>query len=109
MYAEKYFKGPFSFDKEFFSKLKSHSFPGNVRELQYVLERAVIMADGDTLAAEDLVFTGLEKSVSTSTGIQETNLETLYSMIHQLNHQSGDILWLQIQPFELNSTKMNFP
>ena len=42
-----------------------------------MLERAVIMADGDTLAAEDLVFSGLEKSVSTSTGIQETNLETV--------------------------------
>ncbi|WBL25767.1 sigma-54-dependent transcriptional regulator [Zunongwangia sp. HGR-M22] len=77
LYAEKYFKVPFSIDKEFFSKLKSHTFPGNVRELQYVIERAVIMADNDTLTAEDLVFSGLEKSISTSSGIQETNLETV--------------------------------
>ncbi|WP_417887718.1 sigma-54-dependent transcriptional regulator [Zunongwangia sp.] len=77
MYAEKYFKGPFTFDPSFFSKLKSHTFPGNVRELQYVLERAIIMADGDILTAEDLVFSGLEKSTETTSRIQETNLETV--------------------------------
>ncbi|MDN3596009.1 sigma-54-dependent transcriptional regulator [Zunongwangia endophytica] len=77
MYAEKYFKEPFSFEKDFFSKLKSHSFPGNVRELQYVLERAVIMAEADVLAAEDLVFSVLEKSTVQNIELKETNLETV--------------------------------
>ena len=36
-------------------------FPGNVRELQYALERAVIMADKNTLHEEDLVFSPIEK------------------------------------------------
>lgn len=93
MYAEKYFKGPFSFDKDFFSKLKSHSFPGNVRELQYVLERAVIMADSDTLAAKDLVFSGLEKSIPTSNGIQETNLESVekQTILKVIDKNKGNI------------------
>lgn len=61
LYSEKYSKGPFTPEKDFMDKLKSHSFPGNVRELQYVLERAVIMAEGDSLTAEDLVFSPIEK------------------------------------------------
>ncbi len=44
-YGEKYNKGPFELDKSFINKLKSHAFPGNVRELQYALERTVIMAE----------------------------------------------------------------
>ncbi|RZK52931.1 MAG: sigma-54-dependent Fis family transcriptional regulator, partial [Hymenobacter sp.] len=35
-------------------------FPGNVRELQHTLERAVIMAEGDELRADDLLFSALE-------------------------------------------------
>lgn len=60
LYAEKYQKGPFEPEKSFFHKLKSHSFPGNVRELQYVLERSVIMAERNILTEEDLVFSALE-------------------------------------------------
>ncbi len=63
VYCEKYQKGPFELDKSFLSKLKNHSFPGNVRELQYVLERAVIMAERNLLTEEDLVFSAIETSV----------------------------------------------
>jgi DNA-binding NtrC family response regulator len=66
LYAEKYNKNPFTFDSGFISKLKKHDFPGNVRELQYVLERAVIMTDGSTLNPEDLVFSSIERSTSTT-------------------------------------------
>jgi two-component system response regulator AtoC len=34
--------------------LESHHWPGNVRELRNVLERAVLLAEGDTLSARDL-------------------------------------------------------
>ncbi|MFZ9407590.1 MAG: PEP-CTERM-box response regulator transcription factor [Burkholderiaceae bacterium] len=32
----------------------SHAWPGNVRELENVIKRAVIMADGDSISADDL-------------------------------------------------------
>jgi DNA-binding NtrC family response regulator len=67
IYAEKYNKNPFSFDAGFISKLKKHDFPGNVRELQYVLERAIIMTDGHLLKAEDLVFSSIERPTTTTT------------------------------------------
>jgi two-component system response regulator AtoC len=41
-------------DPEGLRRLKSYSFPGNVRELENLLERAMIFADGGTLAAADL-------------------------------------------------------
>lgn len=75
-YAEKYFKDTFSIHPEFTDKLRSHDFPGNVRELQYVLERSVIMADGPTLRAEDLVFSSLENSTMV-TKPASMNLETI--------------------------------
>jgi two-component system NtrC family response regulator len=34
--------------------VESHPWPGNVRELENVIKRAVIMADGPTISADDL-------------------------------------------------------
>lgn len=76
LYSEKYDKGPFRLEKDFFQKLKSHPFPGNVRELQFVIERAVIMAESSVLTAEDLSFSAIESTI-TSAEIKDTRLETV--------------------------------
>lgn len=60
MYAEKYIKPNIQLDKKAIDKLVEHPFPGNVRELQYSIERAVIMTEGDTLSASDLIFSPIE-------------------------------------------------
>jgi len=36
------------------SALEAHVWPGNIRELENCLKRAVIMADSNTISAEDL-------------------------------------------------------
>jgi len=61
VYSDKYMKSNLSVDNSFLNKLKSYHFPGNVRELQYTLERAVIMADEDVLFDNDLVFSPIER------------------------------------------------
>src|SRR5258706_6165560 len=48
------------FDKKATEKLLSYNYPGNVRELQYTVERAVIMADEDVLQQKDLIFSPIE-------------------------------------------------
>ena len=77
IYEEKYNKGPFEIEPDFLKKLKKHDFPGNVRELQYVLERAIIMADGCQLKSEDLVFSSIERTTQKTTVSQSLNLDDL--------------------------------
>lgn len=40
-------------EKQALIKMQSYTWPGNVRELQNVIERAVILSDGDTLFFDD--------------------------------------------------------
>jgi two-component system, NtrC family, response regulator HydG len=67
-YADKYAKGSMVLDKNAIEKLKNYDFPGNVRELQYCMERAVIMAEGNVIAANDLTFSAIENSQNTLYG-----------------------------------------
>lgn len=41
-------------DAEALKRLKIYAFPGNVRELENILERALALAEGDTILADDL-------------------------------------------------------
>jgi two-component system, NtrC family, response regulator HydG len=60
LYSNKYLKPGLQFDKSATDKLLHYHYPGNVRELQYSIERAVIMADGDVLEAKDIIFSPIE-------------------------------------------------
>lgn len=60
MYAGKYLKRTLELDSKAIEKLKAYHFPGNVRELQYSIERAVIMCEGDEIHADDIIFSPLE-------------------------------------------------
>lgn len=55
-------------------KLLSHSWPGNVRELQHVMERAIVMASGSVLEADDIEFS---RTMEPVTAIETLNLEAL--------------------------------
>ncbi|HTJ13195.1 MAG TPA: sigma-54 dependent transcriptional regulator [Dinghuibacter sp.] len=60
LYADKYLKPAVEFDAEALAKLQRYHFPGNVRELQYTIERAIIMSDRSVLSARDLIFSPIE-------------------------------------------------
>jgi len=77
IYANKYLKPEPVFDAKALEKMKQYLFPGNVRELQYTMERAVIMSDGEELTARDLIFSPLESSVPADVEPVELNLSTL--------------------------------
>jgi two-component system response regulator HydG len=62
IYASKYLKPAVDFEPSALQKLKGYNYPGNIRELQYTIERAVIMADDHVLRADDLIFSILESS-----------------------------------------------
>ncbi len=57
VYANKYQKPLQRFQPGALKKLERYHWPGNVRELQHTIERAVIMSEGTSLEAEDLLLT----------------------------------------------------
>jgi two-component system response regulator HydG len=77
IYASKYLKPDPVFDAKALEKMKQYLFPGNVRELQYTMERAIIMSDGEQLTAADLIFSPIESSLPADTEPVELNLSTL--------------------------------
>ncbi|WP_342648453.1 sigma-54 dependent transcriptional regulator [Mucilaginibacter sp. CSA2-8R] len=60
VYATKYLKPNVEFSAAALQKLQQYGYPGNIRELQYTIERAVIMAEDATLQPDDLIFSSLE-------------------------------------------------
>jgi len=77
IYTNKYMKPIHDFDPKAVEKLKSYHYPGNVRELQYTIERAVIMAEGDVLQAKDLIFSPIESAPVQADEPQELKLSTI--------------------------------
>ena len=53
-YGEKYHKNLVEIDEKAKVKLRQYAFPGNIRELQHSIERAVIMADNQAITSRDL-------------------------------------------------------
>ncbi len=54
VYNQRFNREVRSISKEVLDILMNHNWPGNVRELENVLERAVIVCQGDTITAGDL-------------------------------------------------------
>ena len=77
VYADKYMKPVPELGKAAQEKLLHYHYPGNVRELQYAIERAVIMADTDVLEASDILFSPIESAPAEQALTQESNLEEL--------------------------------
>ncbi len=77
IYAAKYLKPPVSFSESALEKLRAYHYPGNVRELQYTIERAMIMADTEVLDAADLIFSPLESSAKDDDNEDELKLSTI--------------------------------
>ncbi len=77
VYGDKYLKQQITFTKRAIAKLQQYQFPGNVRELQYIIERAVIMAESELLDDNDLTFSPIESSVQDNEHATETRLSNI--------------------------------
>jgi len=56
-------------------RLEKHTWPGNIRELQHAVERAVIMSESNVLEPHDFFLTPIEEEKKFEFGISSTNLE----------------------------------
>ncbi len=71
-YAKKYHKQVKLITPEAMDRLKRYAWPGNIRELQHAIERAVIMTDSDTLQESDFL---LSRSITSGAANNTLNLD----------------------------------
>jgi len=79
-HAARYRKPLTSFDAGGMQALLAHSWPGNIRELDHAIERAVLLAHGDQIRAGDL---GLRASTSAAPRLEDLPLEDVEKMLIQ--------------------------
>jgi DNA-binding NtrC family response regulator len=93
LYSNKYLKPGLQFDKSAKEKLMHYHYPGNVRELQYSIERAVIMADDDVLQARDIIFSPIETSKTFEAQPMELKLSSIEknTILKVIEKHSGNI------------------
>jgi len=93
-YGNKYLKNTMQLSPKALRKVEDYHFPGNVRELQYIIERAVIMADGDMLEPADLLFSPIESGMKSTTEEEnETKLSTIekHTILKVIEKNNGNI------------------
>ncbi|MDO4955596.1 MAG: sigma-54 dependent transcriptional regulator [Bacteroidales bacterium] len=77
-YAEKYHRSVSSISQEAALLLKSHCWNGNVRELQNVIEKAVIMSEGNELLTADITIEAKMRAQAVSaTTLDEAEEQTI--------------------------------
>jgi len=77
-HAEHYRKQIAGFDETARERLLQHRFPGNVRELDHIIERAVLMAQDQQIRASDL---GLTNGGGESRNLEEMSLEEVEAFL----------------------------
>ena len=78
-HAQRHRKQLAAFDPAAMQALLDHPWPGNIRELDHAIERAVLMAQGDTVKAGDL---GLRQSRDGAPRLEEMSLDEVeFSLI----------------------------
>ncbi|MBA2734495.1 MAG: sigma-54-dependent Fis family transcriptional regulator [Acidobacteria bacterium] len=81
-YAARYRKDITGFDQAAIRSLRAHPFPGNVRELDHVVERAVLMARGSVIQTADLCLP-TPRGAGGGTRIEEMSLEEVERLLIQ--------------------------
>jgi DNA-binding NtrC family response regulator len=71
-YEKKYEKDPFKIQEPALKKLHDYHWPGNIRELQHLVEKAVILSDDEYLSESDFGFEKIRDYI-VSTGSLDLN------------------------------------
>lgn len=84
----KYFNHTIKPSAEALKKLEAFDWPGNVRQLENVLQRAAILCDGSVLAAEHIIVDDTAEDLSTFAGTLEEFEKTL--LLRRLKEFNGN-------------------
>jgi len=78
LHARRYRKNLGGFEAAAMQALLSHGWPGNVREMDHAVERAVLMAAGDQIRAGDLALRAVRESPAS---LQDMSLEEVERLL----------------------------
>jgi two-component system, NtrC family, response regulator HydG len=89
-YSKKYHKSVSTITGDAMDKLKRYAWPGNIRELQHSIERAVIMTDSPALQESDFL---LSRTLSTNSNNNTLNLDEVEksAIVKALQMHNGNI------------------
>ncbi|MFZ0428685.1 MAG: sigma-54 dependent transcriptional regulator [Acidobacteriota bacterium] len=89
-HARKYRREMQGFDMAALHAMEAYAWPGNIRELDHAVERAVLMAQGEIIKADDL---GLGPSSESERGFEEMSLEEAEAELIQraLSRRDGNV------------------
>ncbi len=90
-YAHKYNKSDFELSDEAKEKLLNYQWPGNIRELEHCIEKAIILAESQKLHPNDFFLQPISPSQQISSSTMKLD-EMEQSLIHQaLKRHTGNI------------------
>lgn len=92
IYSDKYRKNVTKIAPSTLKKLEKYAWPGNIRELQHAIERAIIMSEDQVLMPDDFFFL-MQKSGSNQETTDNLNLDDVEknAILRALNKHSGNI------------------
>ncbi|MEQ8546412.1 MAG: sigma-54 dependent transcriptional regulator [Cyclobacteriaceae bacterium] len=93
MYNTKYRKNIKTVAPNTIAKLQKYSWPGNIRELQHAIERAIIMSDTDVLGPDDFFFLAQKPDSGQNMLADDFNLDNIEKSVIEkaVNKHSGNI------------------
>jgi two-component system NtrC family response regulator len=91
-FAEKINKKTLTIDPDFMHKLETYQWPGNVRELKNVIERSVILVNGDVLTPDVLPYEMQHQPEKTNKTLSAFSMQSIEKLHIQkvLNYTKGN-------------------
>lgn len=80
-YADKYDKNVSKLSEASLTRMYKHTWPGNIRELQHAIERAVILSNGSVLQPEDFTFSSANTKDESQLNLEQFNLDEVEKLL----------------------------
>lgn len=101
--AQQWQTAPPAVTDEAMDELLAYAFPGNVRELENILERAMTMCEGNQIKAEDLRLPQIDNGVVTSNG-ESTPVDDSMELDPKLYAKEKEVIMRALEKTRFNKT-----